>query len=125
VCDLRRCPLLRPNIGRFTQQDPAAQGPNLYVYGAGDSVNNIDPTGECFAGLFGSGCNNPVYNVLNGSCANAMSAAIGGGAIAIGSGIFGIVTTASGVGTAGGIVGVGAGLLAAYQGTNSLENGAC
>jgi RHS repeat-associated protein len=35
-----------PNLGRFTQQDPAGQGPNLYTYSGNDPANNVDPSGQ-------------------------------------------------------------------------------
>jgi len=35
-----------PTAGRFTQQDPAGQRPNLYGYAGGNPVNNTDPTGR-------------------------------------------------------------------------------
>jgi len=119
-----------PALGRFTQQDSLSHLGDLnqadrYVYAGGDPINNADPSGLCFAGLFGSGCNNPVYDTLNGACGNALSSAIGGGALAIGSGIYGIVTAPSGVGIAVGVLGVTAGVLGAYQGGNALANGAC
>ena len=34
-----------PELGRFTQEDPAQQGTNLYIYCNNDPVNNIDPSG--------------------------------------------------------------------------------
>ena len=34
-----------PTIGRFTQEDPAKDGTNWYVYCANDPVNYIDPSG--------------------------------------------------------------------------------
>lgn len=39
-----------PSTVRWTQLDPAGQGPNLYQYAAGDPINFTDPTGTrcCF-----------------------------------------------------------------------------
>ncbi|MEU6402609.1 RHS repeat-associated core domain-containing protein [Streptomyces sp. NPDC046985] len=34
-----------PALGRFTQTDPSGQESKPYLYGAGDPINNIDPTG--------------------------------------------------------------------------------
>ncbi|MFG3155363.1 RHS repeat-associated core domain-containing protein [Streptomyces sp. NPDC048219] len=34
-----------PTLGRFTQPDPSGQETNPYLYGAGDPINNTDPTG--------------------------------------------------------------------------------
>ena len=34
-----------PKLGRFTQEDPAQQGTNLYIYCGNDPVNRIDPSG--------------------------------------------------------------------------------
>jgi len=34
-----------PELGRFTQEDPAQQGTNLYIYCGNDPVNRIDPSG--------------------------------------------------------------------------------
>jgi len=34
-----------PELGRFTQEDPAQQGTNLYIYCNNDPVNRIDPSG--------------------------------------------------------------------------------
>jgi RHS repeat-associated protein len=39
-----------PTLGRFTQTDPAAQGPNPYSYAGDDPTNFTDPTGR---NLFG------------------------------------------------------------------------
>lgn len=39
-----------PQTAAFTQQDPAAQGPNLYTYVGGNPINYQDPSGE---GIFG------------------------------------------------------------------------
>jgi RHS repeat-associated protein len=44
-----------PEFGRFLQPDPAAAEPNLYAYGAGNPVTNIDPTGTYFKLIDGSG----------------------------------------------------------------------
>jgi len=39
-----------PSTARWTQIDPAGQGPNLYQYAAADPINSTDPTGTycCF-----------------------------------------------------------------------------
>ena len=39
------------NQGRFTQQAPAGQGPNLYAYSADDPVNLMDPAGRSFLNI--------------------------------------------------------------------------
>jgi hypothetical protein len=48
-----------PTLGRFTQPDPAGQGPNPYAYAGDDPANHTDPTGRfdwggyLLAGIFG------------------------------------------------------------------------
>lgn len=60
---------LNPELGAFIQPDPQTQldnpaNANAYPYAADNPANYTDPTGQCFIGLFGSGCNNPVYDSL-------------------------------------------------------------
>jgi RHS repeat-associated protein len=119
-----------PATGSFTSQDAStyladpANG-NRYTYAADNPANYTDPTGRCFLWLFGSGCNNPVYNFINGSCVNAWSATIGGGVFAVASGWFGVITSESGGGIAAGWGGIVLGVTSTYQGYTALTNGAC
>jgi RHS repeat-associated protein len=46
----------QPELGRWTQPDPSGQDANAYAYVGGNPVNFDDPSGLCFAGVFGEGC---------------------------------------------------------------------
>ncbi|WP_374196487.1 RHS repeat-associated core domain-containing protein [Streptomyces sp. b94] len=66
-------PLLRPTLGRFTQPDPSGQETNPYLYAAGDSINNTDPTGLASAGEWTIG----VLGVVGGVATVAAAVATG------------------------------------------------
>ena len=119
----------QPGLGVWTQIDPLVQSYQMgYVFDGADPVNNIDPSGNCFIGLFGSHCNNPVHSFLSsaiktGSCvvgafetviptvgsafaqAGAAVGAAGGGVLA------GAGTTLAGAATGGLLVGGGIALI--------------
>ena len=40
-----------PNIGRFTSEDPAAQGKNWFVYCGDNPVNRVDASGKSYADI--------------------------------------------------------------------------
>ena len=48
-----------PNLGRFTQPDPSGKETNAYLYGAGDPINHIDPSGLALVDALG-----PVGDVI-------------------------------------------------------------
>lgn len=52
-------------VGRFLQRDPAGYdgGINLYAYAGGNPVNNIDPQGTSWGGLFSGLASAAVYTV--------------------------------------------------------------
>jgi len=84
-------------LGRFTQQDPAGQRPNLYIYAGGNPVNNTDPTGLFSLGEIFAGAGLITTTVLAvalapvvvpvAAVAAGASVLIGAGAIADGSGV--------------------------------------
>ncbi|MGX1911925.1 RHS repeat-associated core domain-containing protein [Streptomyces phaeochromogenes] len=78
---------LDPNIGRFTQPDPAGLEANPYLYASGDPTNIIDPTGlwgwgEVLGGVLGTAIGitatvvtgNPYVGFGLGGCVGAMTA---------------------------------------------------
>ena len=60
-----------PTIGRFTQEDPAKDGLNWYVYCANDPVNFVDPLGLLSIGTF---CKNDVSQLTEQQRKNMNSA---------------------------------------------------
>ena len=105
-----------PTTGTWTQPDPTGQNPG-YVYAADDPVILTDPTGECFIGLFGSHCNNPIHSFITGACSLgsqlfAAFGATGGATVAGEAGInaaeFGASAGLTAVAAAGSLVTIGA-----------------
>ena len=87
-----------PNDGRFTQQDPAGQGPNLYAYAGENPTNYVDLSGLGF------------WQDLGGALAGTVAGAI---------------TLAGTVGEAGPLAVVGAGFVTGCVGaaTTSILDG--
>ncbi len=67
----------QPELGRWTQVDPSGLDANAYDYVGGNPVNFVDPSGRCFAGVFGEGCDIAavVSQFLSGAIATAVAGA--------------------------------------------------
>ncbi|MEV6170518.1 RHS repeat-associated core domain-containing protein [Streptomyces sp. NPDC051954] len=80
---------LDPNIGRFTQPDPAGLEANPYLYASGDPTNIIDPTGLFGWSDIGEGLGGAVGTVV-GVAATAALCSTGVGCIVAGAVIVGL-----------------------------------
>ncbi len=88
----------QPELGRWTQQDPSGQEANAYLYTGGNPVNFVDPSGYCFAGVFGENCN--IRAVVGQLAAAAASTAVVAAACAATAATAGLGCAAAALGSA-------------------------